>query len=145
MRTLGEALGETAIDAATTRVAVDGGDAILVDGLVTCGDNDRPAFAFRQRGEGSRRFHFCRGLAEVLWRPGTNALLTRAHTERQQRSRAFAAEFLAPSAGLRPRVAHTSLDDDIDQLATEFGVSSMVIEHQLDNHKIGRLPARHGI
>lgn len=141
MDALGKALDETAIDEATTRLPVDGGDAIRIDGLVTCGQGDRPAFAFRPRGEYGRRFHFCRALAEVLWHPRDNALLTPAHTDRQQRNRAFAAEFLAPSAGLRNRVRRARLDeDDIDELATEFGVSSMVVEHQIDNHRIAKLP-----
>ena len=142
MDALGEALDEKAINAATKWTPVDGGNAILVDGLATCGEDDRPAFAFRtRRWEYGRRFHFCRALAEVLWRPGTNALLTPAHTERQQSNRAFAAEFLAPSVGLRNRVRRARLDeDDIDELAAEFGVSSMVIEHQLANHRIAKLP-----
>ena len=29
--------------------------------------------------------------------------------------------------------------DDIDELATEFGVSSLVIEHQIKNHRIARV------
>lgn len=138
MEALAEALDDEAIDAATQRVRVDGGDAILVDGLVTSGEGGAPAFAFRPRGEYGRRFHFCRAIAEVLWWPGTDALLTRAHTERQQGNRAFAAEFLAPSAGLRHSVRRTTLDDDdIDELATEFGVSAAVIAHQVANHRIG--------
>ncbi len=61
--------------------------------------------------------------------------------ERQQSNRAFAAEFLAPAVGLRNRVRRARLDeDDIDELAAEFGVSSMVIEHQLANHRIAKLP-----
>ena len=142
MARLGEALEETTVDAATKRTPVDGGGAILVDGVVACGEGGRPAFAFRPRGEPGRRFHFCRALAELLWRPGVNALLTKARTERQQSNRAFAAEFLAPSAALRDRTRRTTVDeDDVDELATEFGVSSMVIEHQLANHQIARLPA----
>ena len=142
MDALGEALDEEAINAATRWTPVNGGNAILVDGLATCGEDDRPAFAFRtRRWEYGRRFHFCRALTEVLWRPGTNALLTPAHTERQQSNRAFAAEFLAPAVGLRNRVRRARLDeDDIDELAAEFGVSSMVIEHQLANHRIAKLP-----
>ena len=137
MEALARALDDEAIDAATTQVPVEGGDAILVDGLVTSGEDDAPAFAFRPRGEEGRRFHFCRAIAEVLWRPRANALLTPAHTERQQCNRAFAAEFLAPSAGLRQRVRRTALDeDDVSELATEFGVSSLVIAHQLANHRI---------
>ena len=139
MAALAQAFDDDAIDAATKQVPLDGRDAILVDGLVTRGEDDAPAFAFRPRSEYGRRFHFCRAIAEVLWRPGTDALLTPAHTERQRCNRAFAAEFLAPSAGLRQRVRRPTLDDDdIDELATEFGVSSLVIAHQLANHRIGQ-------
>ena len=57
--------------------------------------------------------------------PGTATLLTRAYSERQQRNRAFAAEFLAPSAGLRQRITRRIVDgDEIDELAAAFGVSS---------------------
>ena len=140
MAALAQALDDEAIDAATTRVPVEGGDTILVDGLVTRGEDDAPAFAFRPRGEDGRRFHFCRAIAEVLWQPRTDALLTPARTERQQRNRAFAAEFLAPAKGLRNRVRRATLDeDDVSELATEFGVSSLVIAHQLANHRIGQV------
>lgn len=81
----------------------------------------------------------------MLWRPRTDALLTPAHTERQQSNRAFAAEFLAPSAALQQRVQRATLDhDDVDELATEFGVSSLVIAHQLANHKIARVIGEDG-
>ena len=143
MEALAQALDSEAIDAATTRVHVDGGSAILVDGLVTSGE-DAPAFAFRPRGENGRRFHFCRALAEVIMRPHTDALLTPARTDRQQCNRAFAAEFLAPSAGLRRRVQRTTLDeDDVSELATEYGVSSFVIAHQLNNHRIADVVDEH--
>ena len=112
----------------------------LVDGVITWNDDDNPAFAFRQRGDHGRRFSFCRALAEVLAHPGSDTLLTRAHSERQQRNRAFAAEFLAPSAGLRKMISRSVLDDeDIDELAVEYGVSSRVIEHQIMNHRIARI------
>lgn len=145
LEALAQALDDEEIDAATTRAPIDSGNAILVDGLVTCGENDAPAFAFRPRGEYARRFHFCRAIAEMLWRPRTDALLTPAHTERQQSNRAFAAEFLAPSAALRQRVQHATLDyDDVDELAAEFGVSSLVIAHQLANHRIARVLGESG-
>ena len=112
----------------------------LVDGVVTWNDDDNPAFAFRQRGDHGRRFSFCRALAEVLAYPGSDTLLTRAHSERQQRNRAFAAEFLVPSTGLRKMISRSVLDDeDIDELAVEYGVSSRVIEHQIMNHRIARI------
>ena len=112
----------------------------LVDGVVTRNADENPAFAFRHQGEEAKRFHFCRALAEVLTSPGSDALLTRAHSERQQRNRAFAAEFLAPSSGLRTRVFGPVVDgEDIDELAVKFGVSSQVIEHQIANHRIARI------
>lgn len=112
----------------------------LVDGVVTKNADGNPAFAFRPRGGHAKRFHFCRALAEILTSPGSDALLTRAYSERQQRNRAFAAEFLAPSSGLRTRVPGPVIDgEDIGELAVEFGVSSQVIEHQISNHRIARI------
>ena len=118
----------------------------LVDGVVTLDEDRNPAFGFRQLGERSRRFHFCRALAEALASPGTDTLLTRANSQRQQRNRAFAAEFLAPASGLRARIPGRTVDgDDMDELADEFGVSSRVIEHQVQNHRIAwPLPHRFG-
>lgn len=140
MAALAQALEEDAIDAATTNVPVKGGNAILVDGLVTRGEGDAPAFAFRWCREHRRRFHFCRAMAEVLLRPRTDALLTPAHTERQQRNRAFATEFLAPAAALRRSVRRETLDEDeVDELAAAFGVSPFVIARQLAHHRIGRV------
>ena len=112
----------------------------MVDGVVTRNANENPAFAFRHRGEAGRRFHFCRALAEVWKSPGSDALLTRAHSECQQRHRAFAAEFLAPSSGLRSRLSGPVVDgEDIDGSAVEFGVSSQAIEHQIANHRMARV------
>ena len=139
---LAEALGEDveSIKKVTTQGVAFGGWPALVDGVITRSDDESPAFAFRRLGDHSRRFHFCRALAEVLLSPGSDALLTRAYSERQQRNRAFAAEFLAPSSGLKERVSRPILDgEDIDELAAEFGVSSRVVEHQVKNHSIARV------
>ena len=70
----------------------------------------------------------------------TPALLTRAQSDRQQRSRAFAAEFLAPAAALQARVPRPVPDEeDVEELAAEFGVSPLLISHQLENHQIARI------
>lgn len=109
----------------------------LVNGVVATDQDGLPSFAVRNAPECNRRFHFCRGLAEVLTSPGSPVLLTRTRSDRQQRSRAFAAEFLAPAAALRARVRQPILDDeDVDELAATFGVSSWLIKHQLQNHEI---------
>ena len=120
---------------------VDFQAATLVDGVITRNDDRFPAFAFREFSSGeSRRFHFCRALGEVFASPGTDTLITKAHSQRQQRNRAFAAEFLAPSSSLSQEVSRPVLDgDDIDQLAATFGVSSWVIAHQIRNHRIAEL------
>ncbi len=139
---MAEALGEDAasIEKVTTGQVGFGAWPALVDGVIAGKDDDSPAFAFRPFGDEGRRFHFCRALAEVLLSPGSDTLLTRAYSERQQRNRAFAAEFLAPSAGLRSRVSRAVVDrDDIDELAAEFGVSSYTIEHQIRNHRIAHV------
>lgn len=110
----------------------------MVDAAVVQ-DDEGPAFAFRRLGklEEARRFHFCRALAEVLFSPGSDALLTKVHTERQMRNRAFAAEFLAPSMGLRQRVRRKVVaNDDLNELAAEYGVSSRLIEQQFRAHRI---------
>ena len=140
MPQLAEVIGETPelLDRVTKPVGLHG--AALVDGVIAWKDDQSPAFGFRQLGEHSRRFHFCRALAEVLAAPRTDTLLTKANSERQQRNRAFAAEFLAPSLGLQERISGQTVDgDQIDELADEFGVSSRVIEHQVQNHHIARV------
>ena len=112
----------------------------LIDAVVTVGEDRTPAFGFRKLNEQSRRFNFCRALFEVLTSWGSDSLVTRARSERQQRNRAFAAEFLAPSDGLRKRISTRIVDsDDMSELASEFGVSSHVVEHQIKNHRIAEV------
>ncbi len=138
---LAKALGEDtgSIRRVTRPPAAASGWPALVDGIITHSDDGSPAFAFRALRGDSQRFHFCRALGEVLLSPDANTLLTRTYSERQQRNRAFAAEFLAPASGLRDRISRTVVDaDDIDGLAAEFGVSPHVIEHQIKNHRIAR-------
>lgn len=121
----------------TVMQPVDFDGAALIEGAVTRDEDGNPAFALRQRCDNSKRFGFCRALAEALEFPESDTLLTKAHSERQQRNRAFAAEFLAPSSGLRDRINESVVDDDeVNELATEYGVSSRVIEHQVTNHRI---------
>ena len=111
----------------------------LVDGVVTGGEGDSVSFGLRKTGEHSLRFLFCRALAEAISSDG-DALITRGHTERQQRNRAFAAEFLVPSSSLRQRISGAVVDgEEVDDLAEEFGVSTRVVVHQIDNHKIAEV------
>ena len=108
----------------------------LVDGVVTRGASGNVALGLRERGDAGMRFLLCRALGEVFYSQG-DALLTKGATARQRLNRAFAAEFLAPSASLAKRIVYPTVDgEQVDDLAEEFGVSTRVIQHQLENHQI---------
>ena len=108
----------------------------LVDGVVTRGPSGAVALGLRARGEAGMRFLLCRALGEAIYHRG-DALLTKGTTARQRLNRAFAAEFLAPSSSLAERIPHPTVDgEQVDDLAEEFGVSTRVVQHQLENHRI---------
>ena len=111
----------------------------LVDGVVTSGAEGGVSVGLKRRGQLGWRFLFCRALAEAISCRG-DALVTRGNTERQQRNRAFAAEFLAPSANLKKKISSPVVDEEqVDELAEEFGVSPLVISHQIENHRIAEV------
>jgi Zn-dependent peptidase ImmA (M78 family) len=75
----------------------------------------------------------------MAWRAGSNgdAAATSATTWRQQASRAFAAELLAPAALLKERAGKTGLTrDTLQRLANEWMCPQLAIIHQAENHKI---------
>jgi len=91
-------------------------------------------------GRQTSGLRFCQ--ARALYRaltidPNHPFALTNARTGVQKAERAFAAELLAPVQGIR-ELARSDFDaltdDDADDLAHAFGVSSLVIRHQIDNH-----------
>ncbi|MFP4500117.1 MAG: ImmA/IrrE family metallo-endopeptidase [Candidatus Hydrogenedentota bacterium] len=94
-------------------------------------------FAVSGRYPHSRRFAFARAFFECLTAQRFPRLVTRGATYTQKESRAFAAELLAPADTLRERITGDTVSlDEIADLAEDFSVSSMVIEHQITNHKI---------
>lgn len=111
------------------------------DAVVGYNEVRHPGFVIGQRREVDRRFAFCRGLFEHVSSPHpVPALVTKARTEVQKRNRAFAAEFLVPASALRDRLdSELIAEDDLDLLADEFGVSSAVVRHQVENHRIARV------
>ena len=114
----------------------------LVEGAITTDANGFPAVAFPYGGSATRRYRFCRSLADVLMSPRSDTLLTKSHSSRQRRGRAFAAEFLAPSLGLRARIGQSACvldEEDVGELAAEFGVSPWVIKHQVRSHRIAHV------
>ncbi|MGL5888492.1 MAG: ImmA/IrrE family metallo-endopeptidase, partial [Bacteroidia bacterium] len=114
--------------------------------LLAIKDNDQPGFVFFAKAEPSffneqnRRFTFCRLLREYLFNQNPYSLITESKDFMQKRNKAFAAEFLAPANTLKKKITTSKLsDDDIDDLATELNVSSLVIRHQIENHKIAEI------
>ena len=106
-----------------------------VEGLVAAG---APACVIPHRkGATQQRFLLARALGDYMGRgsePGLG-ILTSMETARQARSRAFAAELLAPAESLRSRLAGQGVTEDVARtLGQEFDVSPWVIHHQVRNH-----------
>jgi Zn-dependent peptidase ImmA (M78 family) len=67
-------------------------------------------------------------------------LITSSINDRQQRNRAFAAEFLAPASLIAKSVSGSPVTiAEVADIAQDFGVSPHVIEHQIKNHGIGHV------
>lgn len=63
-------------------------------------------------------------------------LATAAHTWEQRASRAFAAEFLAPAAGLAEHLGGRASPSQIEKLAGLYDVSPQAIGRQIENHRL---------
>ncbi len=112
------------------------------DGLVVENQRRTPVFTIFTRTNEAQRFAFCRALFDYLTGRDRSWLLTSAHTERQKRNRAFAAEFLAPADSIRSELSGGFADDEtLADLADKFGVSEYVIRHQIHNHGIADVEA----
>ena len=113
----------------------------LFDAMVDTADGGRPGFLTTKSRPEQVRFAFCRGLFEYLTAPGTpSALVTVARTDRQKCNRAFAAEFLAPAEWLRERIDGSQVSpDEMDDWAQELGVSTVVVGHQIENHRLAEV------
>jgi len=87
----------------------------------------------------SRRFTEARALWRVSHDPHGIFLVVAAYGTRQKIERAFAAEFLAPAEGIREIIADPSVVslDELEKVADRFGVSPMVVKHQVENQLSG--------
>lgn len=116
---------------------VSGTPSDLFDGLAAT-QNEEVGFSIKQTRESSEKFTLCRSIFQYLTNPAqTTHLVTRALSEEQQKSRAFAAEFLAPSQALKSKLSGPVIDEnEVEDIADYYGVSTYVIIHQLNNHKL---------
>ena len=112
----------------------------FVDAVVTATEDGLPGFAFREHSARALRLSFCRALAEVVATPGTNGLVTKAMTDRQERSHAFAAELLAPASWLAERISGPAVDHRaVEKLAAELDVAPRMVADQIITHRIARV------
>lgn len=111
------------------------------DALFTTNGEGNPGFLVASRGRPeTSKFAFCRAVFEYLAYHTSSGLVSRAPSERQKRSRAFAAEFLLPEHMLRSRIKSSTVDEEtVADLGEEFGVSTLVVQHQMENHKVATL------
>lgn len=90
-------------------------------------------------GSDGNRFRLARSAFLHHFAPSGRAhrrLVTEAHTWEQRASRAFAAEFLAPAAGLAMHLGRKASPRQIDELAHRYGVSSQAVGRQIENHRL---------
>jgi hypothetical protein len=89
----------------------------------------------RERRPPHTRFAEARALWSAIAVDRSAFLVTTATTWRQQVSRAFAAEFLAPASGIVALLGGpgSRLPEDLDDLADHFGVAVTVVHRQVEN------------
>lgn len=86
--------------------------------------------------------YVCRALFEylVVPQPESVALVTPTYSERQKRNRAFSAEFVAPAEQLRQVIKGPVVtEEEIQEVAAQFGTSEYVIRHQIIDHDLARV------
>lgn len=101
-------------------------------------EDDRLAVVLARSSETARRFALARLVGDSLYAPPGDRLLpaTEARTARQKFQRAFAQEFLAPHSDLLARVGGGYPSEDaLEAVATQFGVSPLLVSNALDNNK----------
>jgi hypothetical protein len=113
-----------------------------IDALVWRNEDGGPLVVAHPVAPTSERFRLARAIHFWLYAGADThpRLLTPSFTSSQRESRAFAAELLAPSEGLRARGLEGPVREaDVNQVAKEYSVSPLVVAHQIENHRIGRV------
>ncbi len=100
-----------------------------------------PQVATSKARESGKSYLLARALCEYLCSGSEgSALLTRIGSDKQKRNRAFAAELLAPAAGIRKLISGSRIArDEVAEVAVHLGVSEWLIEHQVQNHRIATI------
>jgi hypothetical protein len=86
--------------------------------------------------ERARNFLLARSYLHAAIGDGTRFLITSAYTYKQKIERAFAAELLAPAAGISYLLGDDPWSvspEEIDRIADHYNVTSQLIKHQIEN------------
>lgn len=112
-----------------------------LDGVVGSSSGAPLCCYTHKRRQASSQFVLARGLAFFLEANGAlPTVVSSAVAEKQQRSRAFAAELLCPAELIKADLSSdTVTQDELVDLAEKFEVSTYVIEHQIKNHRIAQI------
>jgi hypothetical protein len=135
---LDDLAGHMAVDQLDRCLLQPTGACSFLDALTGSNHCRNPKFLIEKKRASSRQFAFCRALFEHLTSPrGQFAAVSGLRTDRQQMNRAFAAEFLVPHRMLRGDLSGATIgEDEIDDLAVDYGVSAFVVKHQIENHRL---------
>ena len=110
-----------------------------LEGALTRSGDGAAVAIVSDTGPDGKRFRLARSIFFRHFshnRDAARRLVTEAHTRDQRASRAFAAEFLAPAAGLSRRIGERVSRGEIDALAHHYGISPFVVSHQIQNHRL---------
>jgi hypothetical protein len=97
-----------------------------------------PQVAMAKERETGKKFLLARALCDYRCANGENwALLTSIRSDRQKRNRAFAAQVLAPAAGIGKHLSGSRTTvEEIGDIASHFEVSEWLIIYQIQNHHL---------
>ncbi len=125
----------------TVRISAPSATKTHLDALVGLSPDDgRPVVVLpSKKAEASERFRLARAaffsVSGALF--DGPRLVTGASTRYQRASRAFAAELLCPAKALSEEVFGSISCEQADVIAKRFKVSSLVVKHQMENHRLG--------
>ncbi|MEX1027015.1 MAG: hypothetical protein WD049_03265 [Candidatus Paceibacterota bacterium] len=140
-RSLDDLAGHLSIDQLDACLLPTSDGCRFLDALAGANQHNNPKFLIEKKRPDSRQFAFCRALFEHLTSSRDRfAAVSGLRTDQQQRNRAFAAEFLAPHEILKGDLSGATVgEDEIAELADEYGVSEFVIRHQIENHQLAHV------
>jgi Zn-dependent peptidase ImmA (M78 family) len=112
-------------------------------GVGSTNEQGIPVTALGKRtGVSGERFSLARSMWHFAYEPGHFFLVTGAYTDRLKTERAFAAELLAPAAGIAERLGadpRDATEEDIEEVARYYGVQPLLISHQVRNQLMPQL------